>query len=613
MGRMAAVASGAMVLVALGGVGYADAPRGLSFRTVGFYGVQLDFADFGYLKFTYTEPGHAERLSGYNALLREARDRGQVSLVGLYTFDRVSHQKPLQEYLANTDALLEGLDRELVYAVCPTEENVTWSKGLEILNALYDRITDKWKLPCYQWLSMPYGPVGKLKADGWVLDAYGYDYDTFRRHLAKFVVTGKPVVVCVNATAPSAKHAAESILPGEPGSAAEAQMRICRESDVPVFFYAVDRTWGNVHAWLRDTDAETAACRRWVFDWIARAHAEAPDGLPLMSAGFLDARPAEVCGGADNAFATEYDFSEVGFLDHAGAEGLLDLRWDGLAEKLLLAAGDEARSARLFWHLRSPLEIEALSASVTGEARGKGARVSIAVGPNILHWHPAALEAQAGTQTLDLTASTPQDWRGREGWVMLELSAPAGGDIALDRLALRGRTLPPAERIIRLEPGPEAGVLYRDDFTSPKLIHFAEVDQPEELQWRPGDWYITGKQGQANRVRVRVHFASERALAEAEVRVDALAWTRDHGASIRMGVSGDGETILAARNTAELPQDERYHRFSGVVSLPLAEVEGLRGAKDFWLIVELVNACGVKAGPSNVLRSLEVVGRAATP
>jgi hypothetical protein len=128
----------------------------------------------------------------------------------------------VEEYLANTDALLEGLRRDLIYPVCPCEENVTWNNGLAILNALYDRITSRWKLPCYQWLTAPDPPHGKLKADGWIFAAYGFDYESFRRHLAKFVLTGKPVVACVNATSPVGITPAESIVPGEPGSPAEA-------------------------------------------------------------------------------------------------------------------------------------------------------------------------------------------------------------------------------------------------------------------------------------------------------------------------------------------------------------------------------------------------------
>lgn len=606
-GRTLAAVVGAYLLTASVS---ADVPRELSFRTLGFYGLQLDLGDFAYLKFSYTEPSHKENITRYNAALEEAHDAGKLSLVGLYTFDRVSHKQPIDTYLTNTDTLLEGLRRDLIHAVCLGEENVTWNKGSEILNALYDRVTGKWKLECYQWLSMPYPPQGQVKADGWVLDAYGYDYDTFRRHLAKFVITGKPVVVCVNATAPGAKHAAEQILPGQPGSAAEAQMRICREFNVPVFFYAVDRNFGNVHGWLRDSDQETVRCRRWAMDWISRAHEERPGGLPLVSADYLEARPAEVCGGIDHAFAQQYDFSATDFLNSAGVEGLSKIRWDGMTGKLLLEGNQRPEVARLFWHLTSPLEMDALTAAVTGRAEGKGARVTGAVAPDVLHWSPSRREVPREAEDVQLESSLAANWRGREAWVMLEMFAPPGSRVAIDTLSFRGRTRPPADRTIRLAPGPERAVLYHDDFSSPKLIHFAEVEPREELQWQAGNWFITGKQGGANSVRLRIHFTSDKPLAEAEVKVGALAWTRDHNASIRLGLSANGQTLLTSRNTTDLPQDERYHRFSGEVSLPLDEAEELRGTRDFWLVIEMVNSSGVKAGPSNLLNSLQVLGRA---
>jgi hypothetical protein len=223
--RGLAAARGALLaglLVLLRAPSQAQPPPRLSFRTVGFYGTQLDIGDFAFWKFTYLQPAHKSHLAWYNQALQGAAAAGQLNLVGLYAFDRVSHKRPVEEYLANTDALLEGLRRDLIYAVCPCEENVTWNNGLAILNALYDRITSRWKLPCYQWLTAPDPPYGKLKADGWIFAAYGLDYESFGRHLAKFVLTGKPVVACVNATSPVGITPAESIVPGEPGSPAEA-------------------------------------------------------------------------------------------------------------------------------------------------------------------------------------------------------------------------------------------------------------------------------------------------------------------------------------------------------------------------------------------------------
>lgn len=595
------------VATATGAAG--EPPRTLSFRTVGFYGVHLDVGDFAFLKFYYTKPADKGRIATYNRMLERAHAAGKINLVGLYTFDRVTHKRPIAEYLTNTDALLSGLRRDLIYAVCPSEENVTWNNGLRILNALYDRITSRWKLQCYQWLTVPAPPHGKLKADGWVLDAYGFDYERFRRHIAKFVVTGKPVVVCVNATSPRAKSAAERVGPWEPGSAAEAQMQICREFNLPVFFYAVDRHWGNVHAWLRDTDPLTVRCRRWALGWIARAHAERVGGLPLPTADYLAGRVWEVCGGRDLDFELGWDFADTGFLDFAGVEGLMALRWDGQTERLVVQGAGRPRRVRLQWHLTSPLKMKGVGARLSARLEGQGSRVQLAVGSSLIRWWSAEKRSSGKFGRYELSAALPEDWQGHEAWVAVQMDAAAGGTVVLDELAITGRSLRPQTKTITLHPGPERAVLYRDDCRTPKLIHFAEVDRPEELQWRPGQWYITGAEGRANRVKVALHFVCEKPLADGEVRIDCLAWTRAHGARIVAGLSADGRQMLVRRDTAELPQDERYKRFSGVMTLPLAEADRLREAKEFWVLIELVNASGVRAGASNVLRGLEVIGR----
>ncbi len=126
------------LLVAVACAGSAQEP--LSFATVGFYGIHLPVGDFAFLKFTYTSPEHKSRIPAFNRLLEQVAAAGQRAIVGLYTFDRVTHKRPIEEYVRNTDQLLAGLRRDLIYAACPSEENVTWNRGLQVLNALYECI-----------------------------------------------------------------------------------------------------------------------------------------------------------------------------------------------------------------------------------------------------------------------------------------------------------------------------------------------------------------------------------------------------------------------------------------------------------------------------------------
>ncbi|MCD6361064.1 MAG: hypothetical protein J7M38_09385 [Armatimonadetes bacterium] len=125
----------------------------LDFSKVGIYGRDFECCDFTCYKFS--APRDADTYRKYADMIRAAHERGQYVLVGLYTYDRVSLSKPIEEYLANTDELLSNLPVELIDAVVPSEENIAWNNGLAVQNALYDHIKKKWGLICYQWFT-PY-------------------------------------------------------------------------------------------------------------------------------------------------------------------------------------------------------------------------------------------------------------------------------------------------------------------------------------------------------------------------------------------------------------------------------------------------------------------------
>lgn len=157
----------------------APAPS-LDFRHVGIYGVDYGFLDFTNYKFSDPSAG-----ATYARLVHEAKERGQIVTLGLYTWDRVSHKKPLEEVLADTNRILDAVNLQEVDLICLHEEEVDWQGGFEYLNAVYDHVKQKYPGPVYQWYSMPMGPRWDQKADGWILDAYGMDYATFRRHLMR--------------------------------------------------------------------------------------------------------------------------------------------------------------------------------------------------------------------------------------------------------------------------------------------------------------------------------------------------------------------------------------------------------------------------------------------
>lgn len=130
---------------------------------------------------------------------------------------------------------MNALPLDLVDIVFLSEENIAWNNGLEIQNALYDHVkAEHPDLPVYQWFTPYDTPHAGLRADGWIIAPYRLNAQDFRTYLMKYVATGLPVINCVNAS-PSVGAFQSS----------QDQVDICREFNVPMFFYAVDGIEGS--------------------------------------------------------------------------------------------------------------------------------------------------------------------------------------------------------------------------------------------------------------------------------------------------------------------------------------------------------------------------------
>ncbi|MBM4078851.1 MAG: hypothetical protein FJ278_04060, partial [Planctomycetes bacterium] len=259
----------------------------LDHSKVGVYGTLFDFCDYSVFKFIYKdEADFAERLPRWRKMLGDAAAAGKPNLVLLYTFDRVKHSQPIEQYVRQTDAVLKALDLTQVHALCLSEENVTWNKGLDVLNALYDHIKAHYRVQVYQWLTMPDIPHPKLRADGWIIDPYGFDRVRFRRYLQKYLATGRPVIDCIWASPAHSKFSLDHTPP--------QQVEVCREFNVPMFFYCVDTKLGSPAVWLKSNDPDIVAPREWLMGVVRKAHEEGARGLPLESANFSTGKPIEV-------------------------------------------------------------------------------------------------------------------------------------------------------------------------------------------------------------------------------------------------------------------------------------------------------------------------------
>ncbi|MFQ6097934.1 MAG: hypothetical protein ACE5O2_09435, partial [Armatimonadota bacterium] len=565
---------------------------GLDFSRVGIYGTAFDFCDFTVFKFM--APREDAQYERYARLVREATDRGQTVLVGLYTFDRVTHSRPVSEYIANTDALLSHLDPKTIYAVFLSEENVTWNNGLAVLNELYDHVKRKYGLTVYQWYT-PYDvPHPKQKADGWIIDPYRWRSQEFRKYLLKYVLTGKPVINCINASPEI-----------EPWEASQDQVDVCREFNIPMFFYCVDPEKGSPYIWLRSDDPRLARWRSWFFETRAMAHATDASRLPLPSADYSPGRPVEVAGDEDGRFQYVENFGGLTFVDDATINRFRSIRWDGQREALaLIARGDRPVSASLAYHLFSEFEMRRPSVEARFEATDASrATLRLSMSRNGRDWR-------------DVRVGEPlPDFAGRNVWVRFAMSADEGrrGQPAawLREFAIRGECVPPAAREVRLVPfGRGTAVEYRDDFQAQRYLHLARIEGARDLQWQRGRLGIRGADGRTVRATLRWKFTADRPLRDIRVAIESYSH-RLLGAHNEFGVSLDGANVVATQTTTG--KEAQNGRYVGTIEFDLSENPRFKDVSEFWVHAAMINSAGKRTNPSNDLRLLRVSARLAPP
>ena len=486
----------------------------------------------------------------------------------------------METYIRQTDQLLEAIDLSEVDALFLSEENVTWNNGLAILNDLYDHVKSRYDGPVFQWYTMPDVPHPKQRADGWIIDPYGFRHTEFRRYLMKYLVQGQPVIACVNAS--------EDVAAWE---SSHEQVLVCREFNVPTFFYAVDRELGAPNIWLRSDEPGLAQWRGWVFRVLEMARASDRADLPEPGGDFSPGRPVEVAGDAEGAIAHEETFASVGFLDDATITGFGRLRWSGDSETLsLVPAAEGAASATLVYHFFSVLPMEEARVAVDADLEATG-KVGVELSTDGQVWRPAE--------------TTEDGWQGQNLWVRLTLSGTEAGAATrvLKSWSLKAKAVAPGERVVVLAPV-RGKVHYEDPFEAPRYLQIAEVDWGEELIWRRGSLSIRGKAGAANRVEIRQRFACERPLRNLRIEVEGRAWERDLGAHNELGVSLDGAEMLVSESTRG--QAGASGRYDGTLAVDLTDDERFRGVREFWVHLVMVNASGVATNPSNMLRRIEV-------
>ncbi len=509
-----------MMVTAGSGMARGDAPAQLDHSDIGIYGNCFDFCDFSVYKFfTPESPKQAEN---YRKMLHETRAKGKRNLVLIYTFDRVSMSRPIEEYIANTDKLLDALDLDDVYAISLNEENVTWNNGLKVLNRLYDHVKRRYPgLAVYQWMT-PYDvPHPKMRADGWIIDPYGYGTQDFRKYLMKYMVEGKPVIACINASDWVASW-----------ESSQDQVDVCREFNIPMFFFATDPIHGGTLTWRDWDDPRITKWRGWVMEVRRQVKQMGTEGLPLPSADYSPGQPVEVAGDKQGRYEYVEAFDGLKFIDDARITGFLKMRWDGQKEVLdITARGRGIATASLTYHLWSEFEMSAPEVMVAGRVNGNPvSSLRVEMSKDALKWvtlPPVKADAQRRVRY----AGSPADndvFKGRNLWVRLIAKGRGGGEgpfaCRLDEIRLRGKCAPPERKEVALKPWGRRHVTYTDSFDAPRYLYLAEVKGEQDLRWTRGEVETTGgAQGRKVQVELRYKFVAESPMENIKVTMDSFA------------------------------------------------------------------------------------------
>jgi hypothetical protein len=378
---------------------------------------------------------------------------------------------------------------------------------------------------------------------------------------------------------------------------------VCREFNIPMFFYCVDPLQGSPFVWMKTDEPSMARWRGWFFRTREMAHATDTSKLPLPSTNYSAGQPVEVAGNEENQFEYADDFLGLKFVDDATINGFLSLRWDGESERLgLLGSETPPTAGSLTYHLFSEFEMHSASVAASFEAEpDSGAALTVALSPDGFTWQEAGPD------------QPPGEFKGRNLWVRFTMQA-TGGEAGrpagwLSDLAIRGECVPPAARQVEIAPAHRRGDFrYRDDFEAQRYLHLAHIEGGEDLEWERGRVGVRGADGRVVQSTLRWKLVAERPMSKIRVTVESYSH-KQLAAHNEIGVSLDGENLLVTETTAG--KEDPSGRYVGTVELDLSQEERLAGVGEFWVHFTMINKATKRTNRSNDIRRLEVSGQLA--
>ena len=542
----------------------------LDFSKVGIYGSFFDFCDLNLRKIIYFGDMKEEKRLSSGVV------NGKINIPEIYPFDRVSHSRPISEYLANADAILSKLDLKNIYAIILNEENVTWNNGLAILNSLYDHIKSRYDVSVYQWLTPPNkAPHPKLRADGWVINPYGARKKVFRRRLMKHLVTGKPVINCIWAS--EAHHRFGDFEKMWPSS--QEQVEVCKEFNIPMFFYCVDNKYKSASVWLNSNDPEIVKWREWFFKVLEEAHKIDTSKLPLPSANFSEGRKIEISRDEEGNYLYKEDFDSYKFIDDSTIEGFLSLRLDGARDVLQVVSSIFQAQPSLTYQFFSIYDIHNVKTILDINYLSEGSGCEVGFSKDGKNWAKEMRKKTGRWEINYATGATKNFW--------VKIIFPSSGEkdklvAELNKLEIEAQVEIREQDKILLRP--EKGVVkYTEDFTSQKYLHMAEkIVNSERLEWQPGRVFIRGKKGGATRSEIIYHFYTTEPINLTSVNFEGYAH-KDLWGNVTLALSRDGIKWEKKASIEEQSAYKNKKRFSGIIEVKLEEEASYQNIQDLWI------------------------------
>ena len=496
---------------------------------------------------------------------------------------------------------------ELLPAICLEEENI--GSRTEVLDRLGRHIRDNYGVPVFQWYTDPLGPNPALTADGWIWDSYGWSPQRFRRHVMRFVATGKPAICVPWASDPHWPQWTQYPSTEELINREWHQFRTCLEFNVSTAPFCVAGP-GAMNPWLSSDTPDMRLLRGALRSKRREMRALRPGELPLVTANSsAAARAIPVGGDAERPSRYVESYSGFAWIDDATITGFLDLMLTSRpAEPGFLVVRPRPREAKpsrpskvdasLTYHLRSYFPLKQVRVQIEATAPSAlGARTEIALTRDELgrDW-PVAKELIDSDDVKPLVIEAgPDDLQGTHDVYVRVRARQATGDPQslshfLDNLQIECiHEPPPAGAAIKLAADQYGNLSYDDDFSTSRWRHFGEAtaSAPTHGGYRESGFWVGLKGGYAISTKVLQRVSTPRPMKELTVTANVMANSTDLGgtATLKIGPRG-GEPKWAVSTKG---------RHNGPLTLVVPSDE-LPEFTELDVIVELHSTSGVEQG-----------------